>query len=48
MKHFLAGLFVLCICKSVLSQSTNYYNRMNQIFGAIDKTKVTTGYLKEC
>jgi len=29
------------------SQSNNYANRMNHIFGNIDKSKVTTGYLKE-
>lgn len=29
------------------AQNSNYYNRMQHIFGNIDKTKVTTGYLKE-
>ncbi|WP_445738345.1 hypothetical protein [Mariniflexile sp.] len=29
------------------SQNTDYYNRMQHVFGNIDKTKVTTGYLKE-
>ena len=47
MKHVLTGLIFLCIIFDAYSQSTNYYDRMNHIFGAIDKTKVTTGYLKE-
>lgn len=29
------------------SQNTDYADRMEHIFGNIDKTKVTTGYLKE-
>tara|TARA_R110001606_G_scaffold242854_2_gene390712 strand:- start:419 stop:637 length:219 start_codon:yes stop_codon:yes gene_type:complete len=29
------------------AQNNDYYNRMQHIFGNIDKTKVTTGYLKE-
>ncbi|PQV51602.1 hypothetical protein CLV33_101528 [Jejuia pallidilutea] len=29
------------------AQNNSYYNRMQHIFGNIDKTKVTTGYLKE-
>jgi hypothetical protein len=29
------------------TQNNSYYNRMQHIFGNIDKTKVTTGYLKE-
>jgi len=29
------------------AQNNSYYNRMQYVFGNIDKTKVTTGYLKE-
>lgn len=29
------------------AQNNNYYNRMQHVFGNIDKAKVTTGYLKE-
>ena len=29
------------------AQNNSYYNRMQHVFGNIDKTKVTTGYLKE-
>ncbi|MFD2726606.1 hypothetical protein [Hyunsoonleella rubra] len=29
------------------TQNNSYYNRMQHIFGNIDKTKVSTGYLKE-
>ncbi|OBX26571.1 hypothetical protein A9996_04575 [Gelidibacter algens] len=29
------------------SQNSNYYDRMEHVFGNIDKAKVTTGYLKE-
>ncbi|KAA5827838.1 hypothetical protein FPF71_03085 [Algibacter amylolyticus] len=29
------------------TQNNDYYNRMQHVFGNIDKTKVTTGYLKE-
>lgn len=29
------------------SQNTDYADRMEHIFGNINKTKVTTGYLKE-
>jgi hypothetical protein len=29
------------------AQNNAYYNRMQHVFGNIDKTKVTTGYLKE-
>ena len=29
------------------AQNNSYANRMKHIFGNIDKTKVTTGYLKE-
>ena len=29
------------------TQNTDYYDRMEHVFGNIDKTKVTTGFLKE-
>ncbi|WP_179346324.1 hypothetical protein [Winogradskyella ursingii] len=29
------------------AQNTDYYDRMEYVFGNIDKTKVTTGFLKE-
>lgn len=29
------------------AQNTDYYDRMEHVFGNIDKTKVTTGFLKE-
>ena len=47
MKHVLPCLILFCLIFDAHSQSTNYYDRMNHIFGAIDKTKVTTGFLKE-
>ena len=48
MKQLLICLAVICSFNFVQAQSTtNYYDRMNQIFGLIDKTKVTTGFLKE-
>lgn len=42
-------LFLLCLIFnwSALSQNTDYYDRMEHIFGNIDKTKVSTGFLKE-
>lgn len=47
MKHVLPCLILLCAFCFANAQSTNYYDRMNHIFGSIDKTKVTTGYLKD-
>ena len=40
------SLLLLCILQTN-AQNSDYYNKMKQIFGNIDKTKVTTGYLKE-
>jgi hypothetical protein len=44
-------LLILLICfvtfYNVKAQNPAYANRMQHIFGNIDKTKVTTGYLKE-
>jgi hypothetical protein len=41
--------FILCliIAHFTSSQGNGYYNRMNHVFGNIQKTKVTTGLLKE-
>ena len=47
MKHVLTSLLVLCIFYSAKSQSSDYYNRMDHVFGAIESSKVTTGLLKE-
>lgn len=47
MKHLLLCLVVIFSMNHARSQSTSYANRMNHIFGLIDKTKVTTGFLKE-
>ncbi|TDP60357.1 T9SS type A sorting domain-containing protein [Flavobacterium dankookense] len=42
-------LFLLCLATfyNVQAQNTAYANRMQYIFGNINKSKVTTGYLKE-
>ncbi|KAA5827836.1 hypothetical protein FPF71_03075 [Algibacter amylolyticus] len=43
-------LFFTVLCMAFFyghTQNNNYYNRMQYIFGNINKTKVTTGYLKE-
>lgn len=42
-------LFVVCLVTfcNVQAQNSSYANRMQHIFGNIDKNKVTTGYLKE-
>lgn len=41
-------LFLVCLATfNIQAQNTSYANRMQYIFGNIDKTKVTTGYLKE-
>jgi hypothetical protein len=42
-------LFFICLATfcNVQAQNSSYANRMQHIFGNIDKTKVTTGYLKE-
>jgi hypothetical protein len=47
MKRLFLYLLILSVVNKVQAQSTNYANRMNHIFGNIDKSKVTTGYLKE-
>ncbi|WP_372757501.1 hypothetical protein [Mariniflexile sp.] len=45
-KLFIFTIFVCAFFQS-FSQNNDYYNRMQYVFGNIDKTKVTTGYLKE-
>lgn len=47
MKCYLPFLLLLCVFCNTQAQTNNYADRMNHNFGAIDKTKVTTGYLKE-
>ncbi len=47
MKHLLTCLLVLCFFYNAKSQSSDYYNRMDHVFGAIEPSKVTTGLLKE-
>lgn len=47
MKLVLTCLLTLCFFYSAQSQSSDYYNRMDHVFGAIDPAKVTTGLLKE-
>lgn len=45
-KLFLFGIFLFFFFQ-IFAQNNDYYNRMQYVFGNIDKTKVTTGYLKE-
>ncbi len=40
-------LLVMALSTNLLAQVNDYYDRMNFIFGGIDKTKVHTGLLKE-
>ena len=47
MKWITLGLLLALVAQASIAQTTNYYNRMNHVFGAIDKSKVTTGLLKE-
>lgn len=46
MKKLLLLLLILGNTFVGFAQNNSYANRMHQIFGNIDKTKVTTGYLK--
>lgn len=39
------GLFIAIFYGN--AQNTDYYDRMEHVFGNIDKTKVSTGFLKE-
>ena len=45
-KITLYSLLLFCVFQTN-AQNSNYYNKMKHIFEKIDKTKVTTGYLKE-
>ena len=47
MKKLLLLLFCFVTFYNVQAQNSSYANRMQYVFGNIDKTKVTTGYLKE-
>jgi len=48
MKKLLLNLFLYLLVVSAMGQTpSNYYDRMQHVFGAIDKNKVTTGLLKE-
>jgi len=40
-------LLALALSNITYAQITNYYDRMDHIFGAIDQSKVNTGLLKE-
>jgi len=46
-KITLFGIFCMLLLQTFNAQNNDYYNRMQTIFGNIDKTKVTSGYLKE-
>lgn len=46
MKKLINLIIIFCFAVG-FSQNTDYANRIQHIFGNIDKTKVTTGYLKE-
>ena len=46
-KKLLFTLLLFITMISAYAQNTNYTNRMQHIFGNIDRTKVTTGFLKE-
>ncbi|TYB78045.1 hypothetical protein ES676_02180 [Bizionia saleffrena] len=47
MKKFLLLLFCFVTFYNVQAQNSSYANRMQHVFGNIDKAKVTTSYLKE-
>lgn len=47
MKKFFLLIISLITLYSVQAQNSDYANRMQYVFGNIDQTKVTTGYLKE-
>lgn len=47
MKKIILSYILCMLCWNFTSQNNAYYNRMQHIFGNIDKAKVTTGYLKE-
>ncbi|WP_445738337.1 hypothetical protein, partial [Mariniflexile sp.] len=45
-KLILFGIFLFSFFQ-IFAQNNNYFNRMQYVFGNIDKTKASTGYLKE-
>jgi hypothetical protein len=47
MKRFFLLLVCLATLSHVQAQNTAYANRMQHVFGNINKSKVTTGYIKE-
>lgn len=47
MKKLLIFTLLSIACFQGNTQNTDYYDRMEHVFGNIDKTKVTTGFLKE-
>tara|TARA_R110002050_G_scaffold80217_5_gene171718 strand:+ start:2451 stop:5528 length:3078 start_codon:yes stop_codon:yes gene_type:complete len=47
MKKIILSSMLCMLLFQAKAQNNNYYNRMQHIFGNIDKNKVTTGYLKE-
>ncbi len=46
MKNFYI-VILLSLSLFTNAQNNDYYNRMQHVFGNIDKTKVTTGFLKD-
>lgn len=47
MKKIILSCIICMLFLKINAQNNAYYNRMQQVFGNIDKAKVTTGYLKE-
>ena len=47
MKKYFISIILTFNLFHCYTQNNNYYNRMQHVFGNINKTKVTTGYLKE-
>lgn len=47
MKKLLLLSTLLLLCFSINAQNTSYSSHMQYVFGNIDKTKVTIGYLKD-
>ena len=47
MKKIILTSILCMLLFQTYAQNNGYYNRMQHVFGNIDKAKVTTGYLKE-
>ncbi|MFY9242300.1 MAG: hypothetical protein WAO74_04660 [Polaribacter sp.] len=47
MKKIILSCILCTLLLQINGQNNAYYNRMQHVFGNIDMTKVTTGYLKE-